>query len=302
MQDHPPQNRAERRAQARKGKPGAALVRPFRPQSQSAAQEPATGTGNRSAASAERQEPLDPYGADNPETGVPPLWTFPGVEPQGERKVSHKAGGSKQQRIRDTLVSYYALAGMAVSRMDMTDGQIVVASAQNCADAWMAAGKANPQIMRALELITIAGPYTALISAHVMVAITIMDRHNANPFAALFAPRTPRTPRQPVTGPSPSGEQATPAPLPYVPVGAMAPTDAAPPPMQYPGDESGLVIIPDEGIPADLDVALRELARSTGRSYDELRQEALVELAQMRMSQNGHIQQPGSLGAPVTRG
>lgn len=290
MQDHPPQNRAERRAQARKGKqPGAALVRPFRPP-QNKAPEAAIGIGDPSASDDEAAQQSGPASVDFP-------FLAGADKPPADRKVSHKAGGSKQQRIWETLVSYYALAGLGVSRLDRQDGMLIVANAEKCADAWIAAGKSNPSIMRALELVTIAGPYTALITVHVTLAFSIMDRHGANPFAGLFA-------RQPATGPTPATgeEQATPAPLPYVPLGANAPTEAAPPPT-YQGDEQGFLVIPDEGIPGDLDIMLREAARTTGRPYEELRQEALVELAQMRMAQNGQNgHTPGALGAPVARG
>lgn len=289
MQDKPPQNRAERRQQARsKGKPGASLVRPFRPQSQNTTPEAAIGTGSQSAEDDEAAQQPETVGASLP-------FSLPWDTPPADRKVSHKAGGSKQANIQKTLVSYYALAGLGVSRWDMVDGQLIVANAEKCADAWVAAGKANPQIMRALELVTVAGPYTALVMVHVGLVFAIMDRHGANPLGNLFAP----APARPVeNGPTP----AEPAPLPYQPVGANAPTDAAPPPQTYAGDESGLVIFPDEGLPAEIDIALRQLARQQGRPYEELRQEALVQIAQQRMAQNGHIQQPGALGAPVARG
>lgn len=282
MQDHPPQNRAERRAASRKAKP--ALVRPFR-QPQNKPQEQAIGTGATSAS--------DDLEAETATQGINFPFGLASDTPPTDRKVSHKAGGTKQQRIWETLVSYYALAGMGVSRFDMADGALIVSNAHKFADAWVAAGKANPSIQHALEVITVAGPYTALISIHVGVVFAIMDNHGANPFAGLLT-------RAPVQSAPASSPQAGPAPLPYVPVGASAPTDNTPPPT-YQGDESGFLVIPDEGLPAELDVALRQMAMQSGRPYEELRQEALVELAQMRMGQNGHTVQPGTLGAPVGR-
>lgn len=290
MQDQPPQNRAARRAALHKRPAkGPALVHQPSP-SRSAPHGPAIGTGEPSEAPISDSDDADGEGAS-------PFAAFMGGADRApaDRKVSHHKGGSKQGRIRDTLVTYYALAGMAVARLDRADGELIVANAANCADAWIAAGKANPQIMRALEVITVAGPYTALIMVHAQVALAVMDRHGASPFAALFA----RPAVEPVGPARQRPEQRPePAPLPYQPVGPGAPTEAPAAPLAY----EELRVIPDEGLPADLDVALRQLARETRRPYEELRQEALVALAQDRMQQNGHhVGTPGALGAPIAK-
>jgi hypothetical protein len=312
MQDQAPRNRAERRAAARKRAPAAAtLVRPQRAphSSQSAHPGQVTGTGAPSGSDSAEYGPGGTLGPQPGETWAQAEERV-GAELRARggmadtaptRSTSHKAGGSKQQRIWEALVSYYALAGLAVSRRDQQDGMLIVGNAEKCADAWIAAGKGNPQIMRALEMVTIAGPYTALVTVHVTLLFSILDRHGANPFAKLFEPRT-SVPAAPARSAAAVRQQGEPAPLPYTPVGANAPTEAPAGPAQYQDDD--FLVIPDEGIPAEIDVALREMARATGRPYQELRQEALVELAQMRMQQqNGHsrVQTPGALGAPVAR-
>lgn len=288
MQDRAPANRAQRRQAARRQ--GATLVRPVgRPRNPSGPQSLVTGTGSPSAETASASDEDEPVAS-----------TFPPADeaPKG-RKISHHAGGGKQERIYKTLVSYYALAGLAVSRWDQSDGMLIVSNAEACADAWIVAGKAQPSIMHALEMITVAGPYTALIMVHVQMAFSIMDRHGANPFKGLLSPvAAPSAPTQSAKQ-SPSAPRSEPAPLPYVPVGANAPTEAMPGPEVLTPD---MLVIPDEGLPAEIDVALREMARETGRPYQELRQEAIVELAQLRMQQNGHTQTPGALGAPIARG
>src|SRR5260221_531884 len=316
QQDNPPRNRAERRAAAHKRAPAAALVRPRQPHNPSAHPGQAIGTGAQSESGS----------VDCPnEAGPRPGETWEQADarigadltalhgradrPPADRgkAMSHKAGGSKQARVWETLVGYYALAGLAISRVDQVDGQIIVANAEKCADAWIAAGKGNPQIMHALELITIAGPYTALVTIHVTLLFSIMDRHGVSPFAGLFARAAtqegPPSARKHGRAQTPSAVGAPePSPLPYQPAGANAPTEAPPAPPPYQGDD--FLVIPDEGLPAEIDVALREMARATGRPYQELRQEALVELAQLRMQQNGrgnHVQTPGALGAPVAR-
>lgn len=272
VQDNPPLNRAARRAQARKRQP--TLVHPN--QAQKPPHDQDTGTGSPSEEEAEQ--------ADLP----PAAFAFPGVGDTAPKGRGRPKGASKQDTMYKTLVSYYALAGLGVGRFDQADGEILMRASGDCANAWIAAGKADPRIQHALEIITVAGPYTQLIWVHASIAIMIMDRHKVNPFSALMA-----RPNQPQAAP-----QAEAAPLPYTPVGPQAPTDTPLPPTYAPDTELG---IPDEGLPADIDVALREMARRTGRNYDELRQEALVELAQMRLAQNGRTVAPGALGAPVMK-
>jgi hypothetical protein len=273
MQDQPPLNRAERRAQGRKrGRPPKLL----RPQSQSNPLDLDTGIGSDSEAS----EP------ENPVSGFIPFASPEGASP---KKRGRPAAANKQTSMRNTLVSYYALMGLGVGRFDEVDGQLIVANAESCADAWMAAGKANANIQHALELITIAGPYTALVTIHASLVLLILEHHKANPLRALFGKQQQSEEQVAVPAAKPE-----PAPLPYTPVGANAPTEAAPPPT-FDGQE--MRIFPDEGLPADLDVMLRQAARQTGRPYEELYQEAMVAYAQQQMKNRP----AGALGAQVAR-
>ena len=259
--------------------------------------------------------------AAEPETVAPafpnPFMARPD-KPPSDRKpsASHHKGASKQDRIYTTLVSYYGLAAFAVSRLDQMDGEIIATQAEACAGAWVAAGKANPKIQRVLEIITVGGPYMALVMVHAELAVALMARHGTSPLALFRSPEsnansptstqfnsqvapqkggTTRGTAMPPSSPEP------PPPLPYQPVGPHAPTEAPAPPPVY--VDPGLRVVPDEGIPAEIDVALRQMARQSGRPYEELRQEALLELAQMRLQtqSNGHTGLPGALGAPITR-
>lgn len=294
--DQPPLNRAARRAAAHKKSP--TLVRPPRAPrppspSRSAAPGPATGTGDPSDADdlADLSEP------------APSPFAFMGGSGGGDsapaRKASHHKGSGKQQRIYEGLVSYYGFAGMLISTRSPADGFLIAGEAEHMATLWLDAGKASPAIMRVLELITVAGPYTALIFAHGQIAFAIMNNHGVSPLS-LFARAD--TPPGTVGTSAPSDGQRTtqPAPLPYQPVGPFAPTDTASPFPTPPADDT-LRVYPEEGLPADLDVALRQAARQSGRPYSELRDQALLELAQLRMGQNGHVQSPGALGAPVAK-
>jgi hypothetical protein len=288
--DQPPLNRAQRRAaQHKKGKTTTLVLpqRAPRPSSQSRSADPgpATGTGAPSE--------NDDMDAPEPQAPTPFPAFMTGGEP-ARPKASHHKGGSKQQRIYEGLVSYYGFAGMLISTRSPGDGMLIAGEAERLASLWLEAGKASPAIMRVLELVTIAGPYTALVFAHGQIALAIMSNHGVSPLS-LFARAENAAPSDGQTG-----RAAQPAPLPYQPAGPFAPTDNAPLPMPPVPDDS-LRVYPEEGLPADLDVALRQAARQSGRPYKELREEAMLQLAQVRMAQNGHVQTPGALGAPVAK-
>lgn len=287
MQDHPPQNRAQRRAAA-KGKGRApVMVRPFQSQSRNAPQSPATGTGVGYAEA-------DPPQEDTPQESLG-FGGFPSLVDDAPRAAakSHKRGAGKVERVREGLITIYGFTGMMVRNVNINDGLIITASAEKLADAWIDAGKADARIMRVLEIITVAGPFTGLFFAHAGVAMAIMQNHGTSPMD-LFK-RVPSVP------PDGQMESASPPPLPYQPVGPSAPVDTMPPPAVALGGDT-LRVFPEEGLPADLDVALRQLARQPGQpSYETLRDQAMLELAQARMAQNGHVQAPGALGMPVAK-
>ena len=235
--------------------------------------------------------------ADTAEAPTPfasPFLSGGGDAAPARSKASHHKGGAKHQRIYEGLVSYYGFAGMLISTRNPADGMLIASEAERLASLWLDAGKSSPAIMRVLELITVAGPYTALVMAHGQIAFAIMNNHGVSPFSLLS-----RADQQAESDPAAAAPFA---PLPYQPAGPQAPTDAAPSPLTVPPvEEDGLRVYPDEGLPSDLDVALRREAKRTGRPYAELVNEAKLLMAQVRMQQNGHVQQPGALGAPVAK-
>lgn len=294
--DQPPMNRAQRRAAAhKKGKTiplGLPQRAPRQPsQSRNARQDQAIGTGATSAEEdemAEAQEAAPSFAA----------FMTGGDTAPARKSASHHKGGSKNQRIYDGLVSYYGFAGMLISTRNPADGMLIAGEAERLAGLWLDAGKSSPAIMRVLELLTVAGPYTALVFAHGQIALALMSNHGVSPFS-LFARAD-----QPVDSPQDgqTGRGAAPAPLPYQPAGPFAPTDTAAMPLTVPPPvEDGLRVYPDVELPSDLDVALRQAARQSGRPYKELADEARLQIAQIQIAQNGHVQAPGALGAPVAR-
>src|SRR5258708_3693357 len=106
MQDHPPQNRAQRRAAAH-SKTKTTLVLPPRAarppsRSRSAAPAQATGTG---AASADEDDDEMAETAEAPPPFAPFMMdTGAGSAPAARSKASHHKGGTKQQRIYEGLV------------------------------------------------------------------------------------------------------------------------------------------------------------------------------------------------------
>lgn len=214
--------------------------------------------------------------------------------PPSDRKPRGKRI-SKSDMMRETIALYYRMAGMAVERIDTYDGQLIAAKAPDFASAWMVAGKADPRIQRVLEAVTIAGPYTALIFLHAQLAFAIMDHHGASPMNLFQRVQQPNVEAQRV----PVEQNTTPSPFPYQPVGPNAPTDNQP--LPYPTYADNVGISPDEKLPPEIDLALQEAERKTGRPYQELKQEFLVAVAQEQMRQNMRVGSPGTLGAPVVQ-
>lgn len=313
-----PLNRAGRRKLARPArqktpaKPGslAAVRQAQARQSQSTPPPPAIATGAPfSAIDAEEGEPT----ATMDEAPAP--FSMGALFEHAPADRGAGAGGpatftgykGKHGPLKTGIVSTYGMAGALVSRFDPVDGMLIVQQSENVADAWIALGKADPRVMRVLQTL-FGNPAMIVVMAHVAMIEPILRHHNASPLSLFSglklpgkAPAGDATRAQ--TGPADS-VPSQPAPLPYVPAGAHAPTDlpTPPPPMPMPpADPDSIRMFPDTELPSEIEVALRQAARQTGRPYAELRQEALLQLAQLQMEANGHVRAPGALGAPVSK-
>lgn len=296
--DTAPLNRQQRRAQASR-KAGRSRVTALpgslsQSRSRSAARGPGTGIGAVSEADSDGGPSLADMAADIP----PPASTLDDVPPAGSEPVFTGYRG-KYGTLKTGIVSFYGMAGMAIARLDEFDGLVIASSAESCADAWIAWGKADPRVMRVL-MVVFGSPAALVVAAHAPMVIGIIKHHNINPLAPI---RLAGSAGRDTAGADTAPGSSTIPPLPYQPVGPSAPTDTTPAPMPPYSSDTTPLMVPDEGLPADVDVALRQLARQTGRPYAELRQEALVQLAQQEMAVvNGHqMQSPGTLGAPVAR-
>lgn len=232
----------------------------------------------------------------------------------GETARPFTGYAGKYGLLKTNIVTSYAGIGMMLGGPFSADGTLFLQSAESIADAWIAWGRADPKYMRIVTLMW-GSPFMTLFVAHAPLVGGVMANHGVS-VGKLLMPMNMRRMgeiaqlRQSLTnrraggqGASPSDasaqSQAPAAPLAYQPSGPFAPTEAAPPPP--PADDS-LRMLPDEGLPAEIDVHLRELARTQHVPYAELRDQALLQIAQLRMAQNGHVAgQASGLGVPVAK-
>lgn len=263
----------------------------------SAAQLPATGTGDLSSVAAEMS--LEELSA-----GLPEMASMDDAAPALPQTFTGYTG--KFGLVKTNIVTSYAGIGAMLGGPINPDGRLFMESSERIADAWIAWGKADPRYMRIVTLLW-GSPFMTLMVAHAPLVGGIMANHGIS-MGRLLVPMNMRNLGQlaalrraanarPV---SDLRGQAEAAPLPYQPVGPQAPTEAPGPPPLYADD--GLRVFPDEGLPAELDVQLREVARTQGVPYQELRDQAMLQIAQMRMAQNGKVaDKAAGLGMPVMK-
>lgn len=264
-------------------------------QSQNTPPPPPTGTGDPSVA------------AEAQVLGMPPEAQGADVAPMSAPFTGYSG---KYGLLKTNIVTSYAGIGAMLGGPATADGQLFLASAEPIADAWIAWGKADPRYMRIVTLMW-GSPFMTLIVAHSPLIGGVMANHgisigrflvpvNMRRLGEIAALRKSMIDSRQGQGPAATPAQSEPVPpLPYQPAGPFAPTDAAPPP---PAPDEGLRIFPDEGLPAEIDVQLREISRKQGIPYAELHDQAMLQMAQMRMAQNGNVasQAPG-LGVPVMK-
>lgn len=213
--------------------------------------------------------------------------------------------------LKTNIVTSYATIGLLMGGPTSPDGILFLGSAEPIADAWIAWGKADPRYMRIVNMLW-GGPFMTLALAHAPLIGGVLANHGMHMPKFLNPMQMPMFKSAAFAGRNAGAATGNPAPLAtddgtppydpftanYHPVGANAPTDDPGPPPAY--VEGQLRMYPDEGIPSDVDVQLRQLAQTAGIPYAQIRDQYLLETAQDRIAQHQKVTQPAALGVPVT--
>lgn len=215
--------------------------------------------------------------------------------------------------LKTNIVTSYATIGMLMGGPSSPDGMLFLTYAEPIAEAWIAWGKSDPRYMRIVNILW-GGPFMTLMLAHTPLIAGVMANHNIQmPFARLLNPLNMKAfqniqnglvgANRPPVQAGQTGQNLPSEPDPFManyhPVGAHAPTEDAGPPPPY-ADTSNLRVFPDEGIPSDIDVQLRQLSREMNKPYEEVVNAYLLEVQQARIAEQQRINKPGTLGMPVT--
>lgn len=214
--------------------------------------------------------------------------------------------------LKTNIVATYGMFGMLLGGPNSPDGILFLSSAEPIADAWISWGKTDPRYMKLVQVLW-GAPFMTLIMAHTPLAVGIMANHDLKVpgISALFNPArlaAVSQMRQNVGGmraqPEASPLQGTGREVPppaYRPAGPMAPTEDFGPPPSADALDTSLRVYPDEGVPHDVEIQIRQLAHQTGMNYDELRDAWILQNAQQRIAQQQRVTPPGALGVPVTQ-
>ena len=97
---------------------------------------------------------------------------------------------------------------MGVSRFDQLDGVLISANAEACADAWIAWGKAEPRVMRALQIM-FGSPIGMVVLAHSPIAIGIMRHHGLSPMSLFGRSTEPKPSSRGRSGSPPAPKRRT---------------------------------------------------------------------------------------------
>lgn len=83
----------------------------------------------------------------------------------------------RNSKIKTELTGMYTAAGLAVFAFDQPLGQLIAENAENCATAWDELAKSNPAVKRALENLLQTSAYTAIIAAHMPIAVAVATKY-----------------------------------------------------------------------------------------------------------------------------
>jgi hypothetical protein len=307
QQDQPPANRAARRSRG-KGTKTVFLHQAAKPDSPAAKRQraslsqntlpyPDTGISNGFGAVADVAPENMPAGDMSDDASNAAVF-------QGYR--------GKYGLLKTNIVTSYATVGMLLGGPSSPDGILFLSTSESIADAWIAWGKADPRYMRIVQLVW-GGPFMTLMLAHAPLIGGMMANHGVHMPKLLNPLQMPMFKGlamggQNATGAAEAAQSAAGSDIPaldpftanYHPAGPTAPTENPGPPPSV-DTEAPLRVYPDEGIPADVEAQLRQVAQQYGVPYAQIRDQYLLETAQDRIARNSHINPPAALGVPVTQ-
>lgn len=284
-QEIPPRNRAERRKRGRPRKltsgpaPAQAVKRPVIHWQQ--AELPALETQETNGHRAADIDGGDLSGIDDM------LDEQEQVEhaPRNRRKSADKpVRQSKDARRKQGLLVYYGMLGSGLMLVNEYTGTVVLNQAPACAASITDLAKVNPQVAMVVDAITANGPVVAVIMAHLPIFVGTMAAFGLVPAkvaTSIGLPEPPPLPERPQYTGTPDDYRQGPM---YAPAG-------------YPEQAEPTRTVPDNELPSDIEVAIREAARITGRPYNELHAEALTMLRARQQAEQANGRPGAVLGA-----
>jgi hypothetical protein len=85
------------------------------------------------------------------------------------------------EKIREGFIEIYTVVGAGVSFVDQFDGMVIGTNAVRLADSWAKLAETDPKVRKALMRMMTGTSWGAVIVAHAMVAVPIMQHHNMIP-------------------------------------------------------------------------------------------------------------------------
>jgi hypothetical protein len=119
-------------------------------------------------------------------TEVPPDESpFRNIPPQFEEERPTTKSKPDTVLILKSLEKFYFSAGVMIRIVDMRDGLLICTSADTLAESWRTVLDNDPKLRRMMKNFIKSSGWGSVVTAHLMVALPIMENHGYN-FSHLF--------------------------------------------------------------------------------------------------------------------
>jgi len=98
-----------------------------------------------------------------------------------EGSVTARRTSGDVEKIRQGMLELYLTVGIGVNFFDQFDGMVVAQNAPKLADSWAALAEKDPKVRKALMKMLTGTSWSAVLIAHAMVAVPIMQHHKLIP-------------------------------------------------------------------------------------------------------------------------